>query len=222
MEVKVQIPSFWPSRRLWAKLLWASICVPLLFQLLIVSFIGALFENKVYVFLFFVTLIGGSALSGMLLVFSWRGLGAGLLASVCMFTAWYLAGSLIKDELRLAEKLEEALSFTLVAGSGVSVVELVTRDVHVNERSSLIGLLTGIVAGFFLSLVYAHIFMPIYAHGPRVNNLFLLGWSAHFTLVWLSVFFFTEFSTRRVGWGGALIWAGLIVMTFGVSMLLMR
>jgi hypothetical protein len=137
-----------------------------------------------------------------------------------MFIVWYVVSRLIIDEVRLAQTLEEALSLTLVAGSGVSVVELVTRDIH--ERSGLIGLLTGIMAGFFLSLVYALIFMPVYARGPRVNDLFLIGWSAHFALVWLSAFFFPELFTRRVGWGGVLIWVGLIVMIFGASILLIR
>lgn len=220
MVLETQTPPFWPSRRLLVRLFWASICIPLLVQLCVISFVGAvMFGNKVAVFLFFVTLIAGSTLNGMLLALSWRGLGAGLLATACMFVAWYLVTS-IMDDLRLGETLEEALIFTLVAGSGVSVVKVVARDIH--GRGGFIGLLIGIVAGFFLSVIYAHIFVPVYGRGPRVNELFLLGWSAYFALVWISAHFFPELLAQRVGGGGALIWAGLVVMIFGVSMLLMQ
>ncbi len=219
-----QSPPFWPSRRLWLKLLLAAIYVPFLFGLLLALFVIGLFSSSdaqyAYGVAFLAILVGGPILVSIFLSPSWRGVGAGLLAMLSVLLVLSVVGYLVEDA---PDIIGEALGFTLIAGSGVSIIEVVTRDVR--ERRGLAGLGVGLVAGFLLSLAYAYVFYPYSPRAdiPRVNEwLFMIGWSAYFALVWLSTFFFPELFTRRVGWGGVVVWAGLVGLVFGVSFVLMK
>jgi hypothetical protein len=107
------------------------------------------------------------------------------------------------------------LPLALVTSAQIVVLELTTRDVR--SRPGIVGLGVGLVAGTLLTTVLAGLVDP---QGRRFFNTFSILWPAYSSLVWLSAALFVEVFTRRVGWGGVIVWAGLVGLLFGISILL--
>ncbi|MBI5840499.1 MAG: hypothetical protein HZB19_10385 [Chloroflexi bacterium] len=220
------LPPFWPSRRLWLKFFIGLIYVPLLFSLLIWVFITFSFSpmdmQGRYLTLFFLLLIGGPVSVGLLLAPSWHGAGAGFLALISMLLAWNLAGHL--GLRNLPQNVGEAIAYAVLSASGVSVLELIVRDI--TKRSELLGLGIGVVAGFLVSLLFVSIFSPYHpmiAIPSAYSSMFgIVGWSIQVAINWISVFFFVDLSGRRVGWGGGIVWAALVGIIFAISFALMK
>ncbi len=228
---------FWPTPRLWLKAIIAAFYIPFLVNLMFNALIGGMFGNRLLVFLFFVTWIGGPISVGLLLTRSSRGFVAGIVAGVLMSLVWYVGNLLIQDSyqsiagvlqqilptrthLALQDIFDFSLPLVLTAFSGVSIIELITGDVR--YRNGIIALVGGLLLGLILACLYSLLFSVTYAHGTRADDVFVFAWSAHFALVWLSTFFFAELLARSVGWGGAIVEATLIGIIFGVSFLVIR
>jgi hypothetical protein len=223
---QVASPPFWPSRRLWLKFFIGLMYVPLLFSVLIWLLLRFAFSpmnaQGLYLTLFFLLLLGGPVLAGLLLMPSWRGAGAAFVAMVSTFLVWNGVGHL--GIQNLPQSFSEPLSFTLISASGISVLEIIIRDI--TKRSELGGLGIGIVVGFIISLLFVSSFSP---YDPRINippdyaSIFgLVGWSAQFVISWLTAFLFVELYGGRVGWGGVIVWIALVSSVFGLSFALMK
>lgn len=213
-------PPFWPSRRLWVKFFLGFMYVPSLFYLLMMALVAGLFAYDVREVLlgvlFTTVLLGGPISVGLLLLPSWRGVGAGTLAAVGMVSTWIVVSRLAYYDVPYW--LRDSLPVALTAGSGVAIIEVTTRDA--SRRGEVINLGTGMLIGVLLSIVYVSL-VPLYAHSARTNHL-VIDWSAYFALVWLSAFFFPEWFARRVSWGGLMVWTGLVALVFGVSLVPMK
>lgn len=205
---------FWPSRRLWLKFFIGLIYVPLLFDLLIWVLIPAAFFGGLYLVLFFLLLIGAPISVGLLLVPSRRGIGAGLVALVAIPVIWYFA-SVVSDATRF---IDETMQVGIIAASIVVLIELITRDVR--EQRELVGLGIGLVAGFLLILANDSLVGPFHYTGDDALMLFSLY--VPNALVWLSALFFPEWVSRKVGWGGIIVWAGLVGLVLSASFVLMK
>lgn len=220
---------FWPSRRLWLKLLLALICSPsfVVGELLLlagaftggsaVNFLGFdEISGYLIAFLGIAVMVGGPVLISLSLSLSGRGAGAGLLAVVIMLVTWYFA-SVANDASRY---VNDSLQLALTAGSAIAILELIMGGIR--NRHGLAGLGLGLLVGLLLVLANSAVVGPFHYGGPRKNELWILSWSVPFALVWLSSLFFPELLSRRVGWGGVLVWAGLVGLVFGVSLILMK
>jgi hypothetical protein len=219
-------PPFWPSRHLWLKFFIGSIYMPILLVLLMWVFFKGLFspssEQVLYAIPFVLILIGGPVSVGLMLAPSWRGVGAGLLAIVMMIITWNLIGQ--AGLQNLPPNIGESLGFTLISATGVIALEFIVRDI--DKPSKLGELAIGILAGFLLSLLFVSIFSP---YSPRFDipseystEFGIVGWAVQFSLVWLSAFFFPEWLSRKVGWGGVVVWTALVSATLGLSLALMK
>ena len=225
---------FWPTPRLWLKSILAAIYLPFLVNLLVISLIGSMFENRWFVLLFFITWIGGPISIGLLLTRSSSGVVAGIAATFIMSLVWYVGSLLIQDayqsfagvlqqtlptrtHLALQDIFDFTLPLVLTAFSGIAIIELITRDLK--GPNGIFALIAGLLSGLILAFLYSFVFSVTYAHGPRANDVFRFAWSAHFALVWLSTFVFGELINRRVGWGSVLAGVGWIGLIFGVSYL---
>lgn len=217
MTTQLASPPFWPSRRLWLKFFIGFVYVPLLFALLIWVFVRGLFspssEQVLYAIPFALILIGGPISIGLLLSPSWRGAGAGCLAMVSMLLAWNLIGYLGLQNQFFG--LDESHVFAVISGIGIIVFEFIVRDI--TKQSELIGLGIGIGAGFLISSLFVSLFSPDF------SSIFgIVYWSIQFALVWLSAFFFPEWLSRKVSWGGVVVWIVLVAAVFGLSFTLMK
>lgn len=211
------IPTFWPSHRLWLKFLIGFIYMPFLFSLVFWTFILFSFsstsEQGLYLILFFLLLVGGPISIGLMLTPSRRGLGAGLITVVTTPVIWYFA-SVAYDNGYLTDNLQ----LGIVTASMVILLELVSGDVR--QRRELIGLGIGLITGLLLVIANTALVGTYFDTGNDV--LTFLSFFPPISLVWLSTLFFPEWLSHKVSLGGIIVWIGLILIVFGLSLLLKR
>ena len=207
------IPDFWPSGRLWLKFFIGVIYVPLLFALLFWIFFQALFLRGLYLLLLFLLFVGGPISIGLLLSPDRRGVGAGLIAVITIPLIWYMSGFVSQ----YFNFIEIDLLLGLAAGGVSILLEMITGDVRV--RAEMVGLGIGFAMG--LSLIFLNNFLFGSFHYKGNDALMLLSLGIPNALVWLSTLFFPEWASRKVGWGGLIVWIVLISIVFGISFMLM-
>ncbi len=213
-------PHFWPSGRLWEKFLIGLFYVPGLFSILVWLFVLSAFsspgEQPRYFWLFLLTLIGGPVAAGCLLRWPWRAIGRGIALVVALPVIWYTlpdAGA----GLHLIDGVPEAS----IAAMGLALLlELTAGDA--DERKGRIGLAFGLAVAVILAFAYNRLAGPFHFAGAGSVLLTLLSWWAPTVLVSLSIFFFPEWLSRRVGWGGLLVWAVLIAAILTLSIIVLR
>ena len=227
---------FWFTHRLWLKLLIAALYVPILVNLFFVTLLSGMFGNTLMGLLCVLIFIGGPASIGYSLSPSWRGIVAGIVATVTMSLAWGRGGPLIESTYQswlaahhqslgmglqlTAQNFVDDLMLTVTAFSGVAAIELVTQDLRSRVRLWTLG--AGLVLGMLFSITYSLLFADVYAHGPRSNDVFAFAWSMIFALVWLSTFFVNEFFAHRVNWLGVFVWSGMTGLVYIISHFVMK
>ena len=207
---------FWPSRRLWVKSFIGLIYAPLLFLLLFRLFIQAVFLQGLYLVLFCLIFVGGPISIGLLLLPSRRGVGAGLITAIAIPAIWYFAGAAIDTFSFIDNDLQ--LGVSLVAATVVALLELTTGDVR--GQAQIIGLGIGLAVGLFLVFVDTSLVGPFHYKGN--DELMFLSLYPPNALVWLNALFFPEWVSRKVGWGGGIVWIVLTSLVFGLSLMLMK
>ncbi len=187
---------------------------PLLFVLLYRLFILGLFLRGLYLALFFLVFVGGPISIGLLLSPGWRGIRAGLVTVFAIPAIWYIAGIATQD----VSSIDIDLQLGLVAAGVVILLEIITGDVR--GRAEIVGLGIGIAVGLFLVFVNNSLVGPFsYTGNDELLSFHLYLLNA---LVWLSTLFFPEWVSRKVGWGGFIVWIVIISMVFGLSFMLLR
>jgi hypothetical protein len=127
---------------------------------------------------------------------------------------WYLA-DVVSGAARF---MGDGWHVGVIAACMVVLLELITRDVR--EQRELVGLGVGLAAGFLLILANSSLVGTFHYTGD--NALMFFSLYVPNALVWLSALFFPEWFSRKVGWGGVMIWAGLVGLVLGASFAVMK
>ncbi len=220
MSTRTLSGHFWPSSRLWEKFLIGLFFVPALFTMLIWLFVRSAFssppEQPLYFWLFMLALIGGPIAVGVSLRWPWRALGGGIALAVALPIIWY-GFPRVGTGMHLIDTDPEAG----IAAVGIAcLLELMAGDA--NERKGRIGLACGVAVGLLLLSANRWLAGDIHHEGPDNVPLMILSWWVPTVLASLSILFFPEWLSRRVGWGGALVWCALVACVLGLSATLLR
>ena len=164
--------------------------------------------------LLFLLFVGGPISIGLLLSPSRRGVGAGLVTVIAIPLIWYVAGFVSQ----YFNFMEVDLLLGLSAGGIAILLEVITGDVRV--RAEMVGLGIGLVVGLLPIFVNNSLLGSFHYKGN--DALMLLSLGIPNALVWLSTLFFPEWVSRKVGWGGLIVWIVLISIVFGISFMLMK
>ncbi len=209
--------TFWPSRRLWLKLILAFFLAPsfpLGFLLLLMGmFAGAIGWggsnlNSLEWIALTIMIIGPVAMA--LGLTRWlRGLGSGclsvLMAFGCIIIPTFWGGG-----------LGAFFQFSfIISGSQIGVLEIATGDVK--SKRELAGLGLGLVPGLLLGTAFSQL---THAESSNLGIKAALLWSIPSSLVWVSALVFPELLAKRVGWGGVVVWATLVALIFGLGLVL--
>ena len=167
-----------------------------------------------YLVLFFLLFVGGPISIGLLLSPGRRGVGAGLVTVIAIPLIWYIAGIATEN----IGSIDIDLQLGLVAAGVAILLEMITGDVR--GQAERIGLGIGLVVG--LLLIFVH--NSLVGTSSYIGDDELLSFPLYLpiALVWLNTLFFPEWVSRKVGWGGAIVWIVLISMVFGLSFMLMK
>jgi hypothetical protein len=154
---------------------------------------------------------------GAFLSHSWRkgftnGLFA-LLASIIGFFLFYQIAGFMYDLFSSHPEAFYSLISALPAGFAIATVMLINESPR-----RLLGIALGLTIGLCLALASAIIFgQNLFAN----NNVFHLLWQAP-AFVWVSIVYWSELIGRQKGWSAFLIWALLILITFGLPFVIVR
>lgn len=223
----LRVPSFWPSRRVWLKLLLALICGPSLvggtFFVLAAAFSGmgpvtffGYETTGALIGIFGLTLVvGGPTIMALYLSpNALRGVGSAMAALM----AAVLIGFLISEAVFLTSRVGPIVFAALIVGGQIAVLELVSNDVR--GWHGAVGLWVGVLIGLVLSLALA-----IQTGSAdllfRGEERIVLPMSVFSSIIWLSGVVFPELFTRRVGWGGLIVWAALVVIVSATTVVIM-
>jgi len=221
----VQNPPFWPSRQLWFKLFLAGLCAVSFnvgFSLVFLSIQSGIAFMGGHRTTIMEYLLGGAGVGlvlgcpvafGIFLAHSLKkGVGSGLLSLVALGVGGALVGQLYGTWITSDAMLP--LPLALITGVQITVLELTTGDIR--SKPGIVGLGVGLAIGTILTTVLARLVDP---YGQRLLEVFSIPWLAYSILVWLTTVFFVELFTRRVSWGGVMVWTGLVGLLFSIGFL---
>ncbi len=213
----VALSSFWPSRRLWLKLILALFLAPSFpvgFLLLLMEmFAGAVGWggsnlNSLGWLALNIMVIGPVAM-GLELTRWLRGLSGGCLSVVmafgCIIIPTFFGGG-------LGAFFEFGF---VIAGAQILILEMATGDVKGGR--GLTGLGTGLVVGLLIATAFSQVTNP---EGSDLGIKVAFLWSIPASLVWISVIVVPELITKRVGWGGVLVWVAFVLLLFSIGLVL--